>query len=266
MTTSILHFSLLLAILATSTISSAQNFTYSSFTKSKNTLLDKVYTDYSKTVYCGADFYAKNKKIIKFPEGFDKTVMANRSKRIEFEHIVPAENFGRSFKEWREGHPLCSSKGKPYKGRKCAEKTNVTYRLMQADMYNLYPAIGSVNGLRSNKQYQVLPPNIPSSFGSCHFKIADNKAEPPDLAKGIVGRTHLYFEEVYFPRFKLSDRQRYIMIDWHMKYPVTQWECIRTYRIEMLQGSENLITKKACVSAGLWPVLSGNLLDKKEKE
>ncbi len=260
---SILYTSLALLTLIYSPVLFAQNVTYSSFSKAKNTLLSKVYTDYFKTVYCDADFNAKSKKIVKYPDGFDDTVMANRSKRIEFEHIVPAENFGRSFKEWREGHPLCVSKNKIYKGRKCAEKTNITYQLMQADMYNLYPAIGSVNGLRSNKQYLVLPSNIPSSFGSCHFKIADNKAEPPENAKGIVGRTHLYFEEVYFPRFKLSNRQRYIMVDWHMKHPVTQWECTRTYRIEMLQGSENSITKQACINAGLWPVQHDTVKRKK---
>ncbi len=249
----LLYMALTLGILSISTGSFAQNFTYSSFEKAKSTLLKKVYSDYFKTVYCDAEYNPKDKSIVAFSEGFDATVMANRAKRIEYEHIVPAENFGRSFKEWRDGHVLCVSNGKPYKGRKCAEKASVAYKLMQADMYNLYPAIGSVNGMRSNKQFTVLAKNIPSSFGSCPFKFADNKAEPPDIAKGIVGRTHLYFEEAYFPRFKLSDKQRYIMIDWHIKHPVTKWECMRTYRIEVLQKSENSITKQACQNAGLWP-------------
>lgn len=78
---------------------------------------------------------------------------SKRSYKIEWEHSVPAENFGRAFTEWREGHPLCvDNKGKSFKGRKCAEKVNKTYRYMQSDMYNLFPAVGSVNAARSNTQ------------------------------------------------------------------------------------------------------------------
>jgi len=58
-------------------------------------------------------------------------------------------NFGRTFKEWRDGNAQCvNSKGKSFKGRRCAEKVNKEYRYMQADMFNLYPAIGAVNALR----------------------------------------------------------------------------------------------------------------------
>lgn len=31
------------------------------------------------------------------------------------------------------------------------------YRLMQADMYNLFPAVGAVNAIRSNYNYELLP-------------------------------------------------------------------------------------------------------------
>lgn len=52
---------------------------------------------------------------------------------------------------WRDGHDSCvNSKGKTFKGRKCASKLSKEYRYMQSDMYNLFPAIGSVNALRSN--------------------------------------------------------------------------------------------------------------------
>ena len=57
-------------------------------------------------------------------------------------------------------------KGKVFKGRKCVEKVNREYRLMQSDMYNLYPAIGAVNALRQNYNFQMLPGEEPD-FGSC---------------------------------------------------------------------------------------------------
>jgi len=236
------------------TLATAQNTTITSFAKAKKILLKDIYTDYHKTIYCNAVYNPKDKSIISYPDGFDDTILSTRAKRIEYEHIVPAQNFGRTFKEWREGSPLCiNNKGESYKGRKCAEKASILYNFMQSDMYNLYPAIGSVNGLRSNLAYTELPENIPNAFGGCAFKIADKRAEPPEEVKGIVARATLYFEEAYKPRFKINDRQRKIMQKWHADHPVTEWECIRTYRIENIQFSENKIVKDACISAGLWP-------------
>ena len=77
-----------------------------------------------------------------------------RARRIEFEHVVPAENFGRQFTCWRDGSPECiNSKNKAYKGRKCCEKSSTKFRIMQADMHNLQPAIGELNADRSNYRY-----------------------------------------------------------------------------------------------------------------
>lgn len=132
-------------VLFTNVASATQNTQIDSFSKAKRLLMQNVYnsTEMRKTVYCDAKF--DGKKQVTLPQGFNDSLYTSRSKRIEFEHVVPAENFGRAFKEWREGDSQCvSSKGKRYKGRKCAEKVNHEYRLMQADGYNLFAAIGSV--------------------------------------------------------------------------------------------------------------------------
>ena len=89
--------------------------------------------------------------------GFEHRKNETRANRLEWEHIVPAQAFGQSFIEWTEGHPDCiDSKGETYKGRKCASKANEQFELMEADMYNLVPAIGEVNGDRSNYGYATL--------------------------------------------------------------------------------------------------------------
>ncbi|WP_305845318.1 endonuclease [Photobacterium leiognathi] len=51
-------------------------------------------------------------------------------------------------------------KGKDFKGRKCVEKANKEYRLMQSDPYNLYPAVGAVNATRQNYSFGMLTPQI----------------------------------------------------------------------------------------------------------
>jgi deoxyribonuclease-1 len=227
----------------------SSNESIQSFSKAKKLLEKKVYQDHRETLYCGASFNAK-KQIIP-PTGFTTTKYLKRAKKIEWEHVVPAENFGRAFTEWRDGHQKCvSSNGKPYKGRRCADKTNETYRHMQADLFNLYPAIGAVNALRSNYNFTMLP-GTPSNFGTCAMKIENRKTEPPFNARGRIARTYLYMEQTY-NRYSMSAQQRKLMQAWNRIHPVTPWECERAKRITQIQQSDNLIVKEQCISKDLW--------------
>lgn len=229
----------------------AANTWNTSFSRSKKTLEQTIYKTQNEriTLYCEASFDAN--KNIELPIGFTTQKHVARAKRLEWEHVVPAENFGRTFIEWREGDPRCiTKKHKLYKGRRCAEKTNKEYQYMQADMYNIYPAIGAVNAARSN--YNFLPmSHAKSSFGVCNMKIANRKADPPLSARGKIARTYLYMENAY-PRYNMSSGQRKLMNAWNTMYPVTQDECVRTKRIEGMQGNENLVIKTQCIEAGLW--------------
>ncbi len=199
------------------------------------------------TLYCEAVF--NNKKQLYFPDGFTTNKYKKRAKKVEWEHVVPAQNFGRNFSEWYEGDDLClTSKGKTFKGRRCAEKVNQEYRLMQSDMYNLYPAIGAVNASRSNYNFVMLP-NEGSSFGSCVMKITNRKAEPPENARGLIARSYIYMHETY-KRYKMSSQQIQLMTAWHKQFPVSQWECLRGQRIAQLQGNESDILESSCSLAG----------------
>lgn len=221
-----------------------------SFNKAKKTLEQQVYYDHRVTLYCGATF--DEKKNVTLPEGFTVSKHEKRAGKVEWEHVVPAENFGQTFAEWREGDAQCvDNRGKAFKGRKCAEKTNKDYRYMQADLYNLYPAIGAVNALRQNYNFQMLPGEKPD-FGSCEMKIADRKAEPPVRARGQIARTYKYMADAYGPRYKMSRQQTQLMDAWDKMYPVDQWECTRAKRVERLQGNENMFVKSPCQQAGLW--------------
>jgi len=219
-----------------------------SFQGAKRALNRQVYYDHRVTFYCQAA-YDKNGAVI-LPAGFNTPKHMARASQIEWEHVVPAENFGRTFPEWRDGDPDCQDKRGPFKGRKCAERVSREYRLMQADMYNLYPAIGAVNAMRSNYNYALLP-GAPNTFGSCGMKIQDNKVEPPEHARGAIARTVKYMAWAY-PRFSLSRQQEQLMNAWDGMYPVDQWECTRSKRIEAIQGNENPMTKGKCQQAGLW--------------
>ena len=121
---------------------------------------------------------------------------------------------------------------------------------MQADMYNLFPAIGAVNAVRSNKQYSELP-GSQSAFGTCEAKVDGNRFEPPARSKGQVARAALYMADSY-GKYRLSRQQEQLFNAWNKMYPVDEWECIRAKRIEKLQGNENRFVKEPCEKAGLW--------------
>lgn len=238
-----------------------------SFYAVKQVMLDKIYYDHRQTLYCNAKF-DKFKQIrelagFKLPNirkvdfkvhDISTEELQRKASRMEWEHIVPAENFGRTFNEWSVGHKNCvSHKGKHFKGRSCAEQESEDFRYMYTDMYNLYPSIGAVNYLRSNfnfTQFNQMD-KVNNLFGSCRLKISHNKVEPDDSVKGLIARTYFYMEQTY-PRYKIGEPMRGVLKTWDKKYPVTHWECERAYRIEKVQGNTNKIVKDKCQDKGLY--------------
>jgi len=221
----------------------------SSFSKSKKILLKKIYKDRKITLYCGCKYSIK-KKIDWDSCGFKPYKDKKRAKRLEWEHVVPAHAFGKSFKEWREGDIKCvNRKGKKFKGRKCATKLNKLFKFMQADMYNLYPAIGEVNGRRSNYSMAIIEGES-RHFGKCDVEISNRKIEPRPEIRGNIARTYFYMELVYPNRGIISRKNRKLFSAWNKSDPVDRWECERARRIEKIQKNRNQILYKACQSAG----------------
>jgi len=229
-------------------IAVASNTTNQSFNQAKKQLLS-VYQDHRETLYCGAAFDANG--LVISPPGFTTKTHLARAKKIEWEHVVPAENFGKAFIEWRDGHGQCvDSKGKSFKGRKCAEKMNIEYRYMQADMHNLFPAIGAVNALRSNYNFALLP-TAKSDFGACDMRIEGSKAQPPEAARGRIARSYLYIDQSY-PKYSMSKQQRQLMSAWDTQYPVNVQECQRAKKIAAIQLNDNEVVKSRCQQANIW--------------
>lgn len=217
-----------------------------SYSKSRD-VLPAIYRDHNQTLYCGCRYLGKSIDLKSC--GYKVYKNFKRASRLEWEHIVPAEAFGNSFVEWRTGAPGCVYKNKKYKGRKCARK-NSEFSRMEADLYNLYPEIGELNGLRSNFSMAEFGGQKPlpksKTFGDCRARIEDRKFEPMDQAKGIVARTYLYMNQAYPGRGILSRKNEKLFAAWNKLYPVTPWECLRARRIQEIQKNLNPILAEAC--------------------
>lgn len=166
---------------------------------------------------------------------------------MEREHVVPAQNFGRAFVEWREGAPECrDGDGIPFKGRKCAGIASRQFRRMEADLHNLFPSVGCVNAKRSNFNFTELPSSAETPFGpTCPIKFQERRVEPPDPAKGVVARAYLYMDWAY-DEYQMSKQQRRVMEAWDAAHPPDGWECERNRRIRRVQGNGNPFVEAKC--------------------
>lgn len=216
-----------------------------SFSKSKK-LMEQVYYDNMFSFYCNCQYsYQITDKSIKAVVdnkscGYMPRKNQKRGKYIEWEHVVPAWAFGNTRKCWRE--EICTDKyGNKYKGRKCCAKIDKVFKAMEADMYNLYPAVGELNADRKNYKYGIIP-GEERKYGACDFEVADKLVEPKEDIRGDIARTYFYMEKTY--NVPISDKQRILFEVWDKQDKIDEWEIIRAKRIEKIQGNRNTFVIK----------------------
>lgn len=219
-----------------------------SFERAKTKLKD-IYNDKAQgmprvDIYCGCKFSAGLN--VDKSCNYKAQQKGKRASKIEWEHIIPAENFGQNFKEWREGNKeLCKDK----KWRECAKK-NPEFARMEGDMYNLYPAVGEVNAIRSNFRYLELSTKdsdveVLKGCGDVAVNKADRSFMPASATKGELARVYLYFDAVY-DNYNLSSAQKQLFTAWSNQYPISGLECKRYFLIKAVQKSDNPILKYEC--------------------
>lgn len=198
-----------------------------SFSQSKK-ILKQIYSSNQRTFYCDIPYtYVGNVALLQNNGGYTprnpitkKGKTNPRTQRIEWEHIMPAENFGRHLPCWRNG------------GRKACKK-DPTFAKMEADMHNLVPSIGEINGDRSNYRYAQATPNlIFNQYGKCRFYVdfKNKRAYPRDEIRGDIARAYLYMSKTY--NIPLSPQERNLMEAWDKLDPISEWEKKRLKMIE----------------------------------
>lgn len=158
--------------------------------------------------------------------GYEVRKQPTRAARIEWEHIVPAWQFGHQRQCWQNG------------GRKNCVATDPVFRAMEADLFNLYPSVGEVNGDRSNFNYGMAA-GVPPQYGQCMTRVdfGARTAEPRDEVKGLVARTTFYMFDRY--GLSMSRQQQQLLGAWSRQYPPSDWEVERNSRIANIVGYPN---------------------------
>lgn len=193
-----------------------------------------IFSAHPKTLYCGCHFDALMRVNLASCHMQSAASLA-RAHLVEWEHMMPAENFGRHFLCWREA--VCHSHKKSYKGRKCCKKIDPLYRRAEAELYNLWPAVGLVNQARSNYRFAELQTD--QTYYGCQFKVDNQvrKVEPSNHAKGIVARANLFMADKY--HIRLSKAQRALFLKWSICYPPDSWEKKWAATVAKLEGYNN---------------------------
>lgn len=213
--------------------------------------LSTIYIDakQSTDLYCGCTFLPRPGHGFTVDLGTCGYAVARdaaRAARIEWEHAVPAAKFGRTFVEWREGDAKCVDKhGKAFKGRKCARLASAEFARIEADLHNLFPVVGEVNGLRGD-----LPMGAPDDaqrhhgketfrFGACQSVVEPSFFVPRPEVRGDIARATKYMNEAYPERGILDAAHREVMDRWDRDDPPDAWEKARNARIAERQGNTN---------------------------
>ncbi|TVP89491.1 MAG: deoxyribonuclease I [Pseudomonadaceae bacterium] len=149
-----------------------------------------------------------------------------RAHRIEWEHVVPASNFGRARQCWQDG------------GRSNCKANDPVFNVMEADLHNLSPAIGEVNADRSNYRFAPIR-GAAQTYGACAMQVdfQNRIAEPPDAVKGQIARIYFYMHDRY--DLPMALRQQQILMSWDQQVPVSDWERERDRRIAAVMGHGN---------------------------
>ncbi|HHL18444.1 MAG TPA: endonuclease I [Thiothrix sp.] len=207
-----------------------------SFGTAKKKLYNKIYKGHQRTLYCDCKFTTTG-KVYLGSCGVDSRKNERRAKQLEAEHVFPAYHMGQNRACWTQ--KLCTnSKGEPFKGRKCCEKQDKVFRVAHNDLHNLYPAVGEINGDRSNYKFGMIA-GEKRAYGQCDFEVDKEakRAEPPENVRGNIARTYFYMSKTY--NMPISKQQRQMFEAWNKSDPVDDWERERNQRIEKLQGNKN---------------------------
>ena len=117
---------------------------------------------------------------------------------------------------------------------------------MEADLYNLVPAVGAINAVISNYSFidglQIFAPQ----FGSCDLKIIDRKIEPQDNIKGDIARIFMYMDASYPNRGILGKQRKRLMQAWSKLDPVSKEECAINDKKKEIQGNDNIFVSQKC--------------------
>ncbi|XDD48223.1 endonuclease [Leptospira sp. WS39.C2] len=210
------------------------------FQKAKR-VLKRFYAKVGKDFYCGCSFEKDEEELGRFKIdvsscGLQARKDAKRQTWIEWEHIVPAYQFGKDRECWTKSN--CESNGKNLRGRKCCQANDAVFNEMEADMHNIVPVPGEINADRGILPFGEIQGET-REYGSCDFEInfKGSLAEPKPEIRGDIARIYFYMEWRY--QIPIPEGKRKLYETWNQEDPPDTFEIRKNEIVERLQKVKN---------------------------
>lgn len=206
-------------------------------------LARKIYPSQSQTWYCGCSFrWQGDKAHIDLAScGYKVRKNVQRAQRLEWEHVVPAQQFGHQRSCWKQG------------GRDLCSKKDSYFKQMEGDLYNLRPSIGEVNGDRAHYRFAELG-QATGQYGACPVQIDPRRelVEPRDSIKGDTARIYFYMMDRY--QIPVTSAEMSLFKLWHQQDPVDNAERQLNAEIARYMGWPNPFVNGDKQPQGLSPL------------
>ncbi len=210
------------------------------FGRAKTILRKNIYGPKGLTFYCNCEY--QKKRIKKQSCKLKTKKFKKRQGRLEWEHVVPAHAFGKSFKEWREHKQVCPKQKSP---RKCAQKKNPLFAQMEGNLFNLVPAVGAINALRRNYSFTQLK-DLKNEICAGGMMLNKRKVSPPIGRRGDIARIYMYMNKKYPGRGIISKKNQKLFEAWDKIDPVDRRECELNRLKGIYQKDQNQFVIKNC--------------------
>ena len=132
------------------------------------------------------------------------------------------------------------------------------FRIMEADLHNIYPALSFVNAERGASLFGMIAGEN-RVFESCDLE-SNRRAgivEPRPSVRGNIARSIMYMHSTY--NVTVPPRMRSMLLRWHRDDPVSVQERRRNARIGQIQGTRNpFIDNPASMKNLRWNRTAGN--------
>jgi len=187
----------------------------------------KIYLGNQVTFYCGCK-YSINGVIDHASCGYKPRNPGKRSFKLEWEHVVPAQAFGK--------HRACWKGCDGLNGRMCCRKIDQQFRIMEADLMNLVPSVGEINGDRSSRPYGEVA-GEPRAYGACDFEIDFKRdvVEPREGIRGDIARIYLHMHTTYPGGLPLSKEEVNQFGAWNAADPQDAWELRKIEKVKAIR-------------------------------
>jgi deoxyribonuclease I len=189
--------------------------------------------DHRETLHCGCTFdellQVSSNICAHSPRSFNTQPASKEF--VEWVHAMPLQVIGEKLKCRTE--KLCSTATAPQNsGPPCCNQVSPKFKIIQADMHNIFPSIRTVPGPTLT--------HPKTSFGGMEENrlcATSDTALPLAHVRGDLARAYFYTSIQY--RIPIPEELENDLRTWHYQDPPDAWEEKRNSLIETVQGNRN---------------------------